>query len=93
MQAGRPGDDEPIIGPMTANALKLWGTKVLRPAVAAATGGRITDATVYTLRHTHASVDAGTVGAQQNRLRYRQTKGLGGLEVYNKVGTRRHFTK
>jgi hypothetical protein len=40
---------------MTANALRLWGAKRLRPAVEAATGGRITDATVYTLRHSHAS--------------------------------------
>ena len=33
MQAGRPGDREPIVGPMTANATKLWGARKLRPAV------------------------------------------------------------
>jgi integrase len=55
LESGRPGDGEPIVGPMTQNALRLWGAKRLRPAVATATGGRIEDATVYTLRHTHAS--------------------------------------
>ena len=46
---------EPIVGEMTANALRLWGAKRLRPAVERATEGRITGATVYTLRHSHAS--------------------------------------
>ena len=46
---------EPIVGGMTANALRLWGAKRLRPAVKAATDGRIGDASVYTLRHSHAS--------------------------------------
>jgi integrase len=55
LQSGRPGGAELIIGPMTANAMKLWGTKRLRPAVKEATGGRIDDATIYTLRHSHAS--------------------------------------
>ena len=55
LQSGRPGDDQPIVGEMTANALRLWGAKRLRPAVKAATNGRITDATLYTLRHSHAS--------------------------------------
>jgi integrase len=55
LESGRPGDDEPIVGVMSPNALRLWGAKRLRPAVAAATGGRIRDATVYTLRHSHAS--------------------------------------
>ncbi len=55
LESGRPSDDQPIVGAMTANAIRLWGAKRLRPAVAAATNGRITDATVYTLRHTHAS--------------------------------------
>jgi integrase len=40
---------------MTANAMKLWGVRRLRPAIEQATGGRIEDATVYTLRHGHAS--------------------------------------
>ena len=55
LQSGRPADSEPIIGEMTQNALKLWGSKRLRPAVAGATKGRIADATVYQLRHSHAS--------------------------------------
>jgi integrase len=55
LRSGRPADREPIIGAMTPNALKLWGAKRLRPAVKAATEGRIEDATVYTLRHSHAS--------------------------------------
>ena len=49
---GRPGDDEPIIGPMTSYNLKAFGSRKLRP-----TAQRITvrdDVTVYTLRHTHA---------------------------------------
>jgi integrase/recombinase XerC len=54
LRSGRPGDDQPIIGVMTANAMKLWGRRVLRPAAKAATGGR-DDVTLYTLRHTHAS--------------------------------------
>lgn len=54
LESGGRGSD-PIIGEITANALRLWGYKRLRPAVKAVTGGRITDATVYTLRHTHAS--------------------------------------
>jgi integrase len=54
LQSGGRGA-EPIIGDMTPNALRLWGAKRLRPAVSAATDGRITDATVYTLRHSHAS--------------------------------------
>ena len=54
LRAGRPSDHEPIIGTMTPNAMKLWSRRVLRPAAAAATGGR-EDVTLYTLRHTHAS--------------------------------------
>jgi integrase len=53
---GRPGDDEPIIGcEMTEEALKQWGTRRLRPAIKQVTRGRITNATTYTLRHSHAS--------------------------------------
>ncbi len=55
LESGRPGEEDPIVGVMSPNALRLWGAKRLRPAVAAATGGRIRDATVYTLRHSHAS--------------------------------------
>jgi integrase len=54
LQAGRPGDDQPIIGDMTANAMKMWSRRTLRAAAKAATGGR-EDVTLYTLRHTHAS--------------------------------------
>jgi integrase len=54
LESGGRGD-ELIVGETTANALRLWGAKRLRPAVKAATEGRIADATVYTLRHSHAS--------------------------------------
>jgi integrase len=54
LESGGRGSD-PIIGDLTANALRLWGYKRLRPAVKAATDGRITGATTYTLRHSHAS--------------------------------------
>jgi integrase len=50
---GRGGD--PIVGDMTENALRLWGYKRLRPVIKAATDGRITNGTTYTLRHSHAS--------------------------------------
>ncbi len=56
LESGRPGPQEPIIGPMTENAMKLWGANKLRPLVAKSTGGRITDATVYLMRHSHASL-------------------------------------
>jgi integrase len=55
LRSGRRDPAEPIIGPMSEGALKLCGVRHLRPAVEAVTRGRITDATVYTLRHTHAS--------------------------------------
>jgi integrase len=55
LRSGRPDNGDPVIGAMTPNAMKLWNTRRLRPAVNAATKGRITDATVYTLRHSHAS--------------------------------------
>jgi integrase len=54
LESGRPGDEEPIIGDMTQNAMKLWARRTLRKAGKAAAGGR-EDVTVYTLRHTHAS--------------------------------------
>jgi integrase len=54
LRSGRR-DDEPIIGQMTANALRLMGAKRLRAAITAATAGRLTDATTYSLRHSHAS--------------------------------------
>jgi integrase len=52
LQAGRPGDDQPIIGPMTDNAMKLWSRRTRR--VGEASTGRA-DVTLYTLRHSHAS--------------------------------------
>jgi integrase len=54
LQSGRPGDDEPIIGAMTANAMKCWARRSLRAAAKAATDGR-ENVTLYTLRHSHAS--------------------------------------
>jgi integrase len=47
-------DNDPIVGPMTANAIRLWGAKRLRPAVATIVPS-FTDASTYTLRHSHAS--------------------------------------
>lgn len=44
MESGRPDDDEPIIGEMSPNAMKLWGRRHLRD------GFRVLD-----LRHSHAS--------------------------------------
>ena len=55
LASGRPSDDQPIIGHMSANAVRLWNRKHLRSAVTAATDGRVRNATLYTLRHTHAS--------------------------------------
>lgn len=54
LQSGRPAAAEPIIGAMTANAMKCWGRGSLRSAAKTATGGR-EDVTLYTLRHSHAS--------------------------------------
>ena len=53
LQSGRPDVGEPIIGQMTANALKKWTTQTLRPAGRRLLGRE--DVTLYTLRHTHAS--------------------------------------
>ena len=44
MESGRPGDQEPIIGEMSANAMKLWGRRHLPKGVR-----------LYDLRHSHAS--------------------------------------
>lgn len=55
-RCGIPDPELPIIGELSENAMKLWGRRVLRPAVEAATQGRIKDATLYTLRHTNASL-------------------------------------
>jgi integrase len=54
LRSGGRGRD-PIVGAMTESALKQWGTKTLRRHVEQITDGRITDATTYTLRHSHAS--------------------------------------
>ncbi len=53
MAAGRPSDDEPIVGEMTPNAMKLWGRRALRTAAREVIGRE--DVTLYTLRHSHAS--------------------------------------
>ncbi len=55
LESGARDLDQPIVGELSEAALKLWGKRTLRPAVEAATAGRITDASVYTLRHSHAS--------------------------------------
>jgi integrase len=44
LESGRPADDEPIIGPMSPNAMKLWGRRHLPAGVR-----------LYDLRHAHAS--------------------------------------
>jgi integrase len=54
IRSGGRGPD-PIVGPMTAYALKRWGMGMLRRHVERITDGRVTDATTYTLRHSHAS--------------------------------------
>ena len=53
LASGRPDDDAPIVGPMTESAMRQWGWKHLQPMVKRVAGRD--DATVYTLRHTHAS--------------------------------------
>jgi integrase len=55
LESGARDLDQPIVGELSEAALKLWGKRHLRPTVEAVTGGRITDASVYTLRHSHAS--------------------------------------
>jgi integrase len=42
LEAGRPGDDQPIVGEMTENATKLWSRRHL-------------PLRLYDLRHSHAS--------------------------------------
>jgi integrase len=54
VESGGRGRDL-IVGEMTANALKLWGTKRLRPRVLTVTQGRIPKASTNMLRHSHAS--------------------------------------
>jgi len=39
----------------SAVALRFWGERKLRPAVERATAGEVSDATLYLLRHSHAS--------------------------------------
>lgn len=53
MEAGRPNDDEPIIGETTESALNQWTWKTFKPIVAGVLGRD--DVTLYTLRHSHAS--------------------------------------
>jgi integrase len=44
LESGRPGDDQPVIGAMSPNALKLWGRRHLSRGLR-----------LYDLRHAHAS--------------------------------------
>jgi len=52
LESGGRGD-EPIIGELGIEALRLWAYKHLDPAARKATGR--SDVTLYTLRHSHAS--------------------------------------
>jgi integrase len=54
LASGRPADDQPIIGPISAEGLKSWTRQRFAPRAQAATGRD--DVTLYTLRHTHASI-------------------------------------
>jgi integrase len=54
LASGRPGEDQPIIGSISAEGLKTWARRHLS-AAARETIGR-EDVTLYTLRHTHASL-------------------------------------
>ena len=55
IQSRHSQDHDPIVGPISANAIRLWGSKAFRVAVADATAGRIPMASTYLLRHSHAS--------------------------------------
>jgi integrase len=54
LESGRPGEDLPIIGPISAEGLKTWARRHLSAAAKQATARE--DVTLYTLRHTHASL-------------------------------------
>ncbi len=54
LASGRPDDDQPIIGPLSAEGLKSWTRQRFAPRAEAAIGRD--DVTLYTLRHTHASI-------------------------------------
>jgi integrase len=54
LASGRPTEEEPIIGALTADGLKSWTRQRFASRVKAATGRG--DVTLYTLRHTHASM-------------------------------------
>jgi integrase len=53
LSPGRPDDDAPIIGPLTASGLVQWSWKRLQPTAKRVI--RRGDISLYTLRHTHAS--------------------------------------
>jgi integrase len=53
LASGRPDASTPIVGPMSANAIRLWNRKNLRPATKRLFGRE--DVTLKTMRHTHAS--------------------------------------
>jgi excisionase family DNA binding protein len=52
LESGGRGD-EPIVGPLGQDGLRLWAYKFLDPVARRATGR--SDVTMYTLRHSHAS--------------------------------------
>jgi integrase len=97
LESGGRGKD-PIVGPMSANALKLWGARRLRPRVLAATGGRITTTGTNVLRHSHAShlhyagftvpEAAGRMGHTQQThiLHYAHILAMGRSERYEGLG-------
>jgi integrase len=55
LQSRHSQDHDAIVGPMSANAIRLWGSKAFRVVVADVTAGRIPKASTYLLRHSHAS--------------------------------------
>lgn len=54
LASGRPDDDQPIIGELSAEGLKSWTRQRFAQRAQAAIGRE--DVTLYTLRHTHASL-------------------------------------
>ena len=54
LASGRPDDDQPIIGELSAEGLKSWTRQRFAQRAQAAIGRD--DVTLYTLRHTHASL-------------------------------------
>jgi integrase len=55
LEAGRPGDDEPIIG-LDARQMNYWNTTLKRVVGDTLNGARDGKLTTYSLRHSHASM-------------------------------------